>query len=103
MKKWKNINEFIEYPKEGILSKEFIKDKNIDITLFCMAKGSSISEHTSTRGGFVQVIEGEGSFDLEGEEIQMKPGTIIFIKKNSKHSLKAKKNTSFLLSLCCSD
>ena len=101
MNKWKNLKDMIEYPKEGILSKEFIKEGGVDITLFCMAADSEISEHTSTRAGFVQTLEGKGIFNLEGEEIEMKEGVVIFMKNDAKHSLKAEENTSFLLSLCC--
>ena len=49
--------------------------------------------------GFVYVIEGKGTFVLEGEEIKMEPGVVIFMDANAKHSLKAEENTSFLLSL----
>ncbi len=95
----KNIKQMIEYPKEGVLSKEIIKDKKINVTLFCMAKNTEISEHTSTKSGFVYVVEGNGIFNLEGEEIEMKEGILIHMKKNVVHSLKAKENTSFLLFL----
>ena len=64
-----------------------------------MAKGTEISEHTSTKEGTVYVIEGEGIFNLEGKDIDMKPGIFIFMKSNAVHSLKAKENTSFILSL----
>ena len=60
----KNINELIEYPKEGVLSKELIKTKKVNISLFCMAKGTDISEHTSTKEGFIYVLEGDGVFNL---------------------------------------
>jgi len=94
----KNIKELIEYPTEGILSKEVSKEKQ-NVTLFCMAKGTEIGTHTSTKQGFVYVIEGEGIFNLEGKDIKMSSGVFIFMKQNAKHSLKAKENTSFLLSL----
>lgn len=97
--KWKNIKDVIEYPEEGILSKHLIKKEKSDTTLFCMAKGTEISEHTSTKEGFVYVIEGKGMFKLEGESITMLPGVFIHLKKNALHSLKAEENTSFILSL----
>ncbi|PJE81099.1 cupin domain-containing protein [Candidatus Pacearchaeota archaeon CG10_big_fil_rev_8_21_14_0_10_32_42] len=96
---YKNIIELIEYPKEGILSKEVIKDNKLDATLFCMAKGSGISEHTSAKQGIVYVLDGNGVFNLEGREIKMLPGVFIFMDKNAIHSLKANENTSFLLLL----
>lgn len=93
------INELIEYPKEGILSKEIVKNDKLNITLFCMAKGTDISEHTSTKQGFVYVIEGEGIFNLKGKEITMSSGVFIYMKEDAIHSLKANENTSFLLVL----
>ena len=95
----KNIKELIEYPKEGVLSKEIYKDKKLNVTLFCMAKNTEMSEHTSTRAGTIYVIDGKGIFNLEGKDIEMKPGILIHMKENAKHSLKAEENTSFLLSL----
>ncbi|MDP7244068.1 MAG: cupin domain-containing protein [Flavobacteriales bacterium] len=97
--KWKNLNNFIEYSKDGILSKELFKTDKINATLFCMAKGTEMSEHTSTKEGFIFVIEGKGVFNLEGEDTMMLPGVLIRLGKNVKHSLKAEDNTSFLLSL----
>ncbi|MAH43044.1 cupin [archaeon] len=96
----KNIKKLIEYPKEGILSKVVSKTDKIDTTLFCMAKGTDISDHTSTKTGFVYVIEGKGIFKLEGKDIEMAPGVFIPMKKNAVHSLKAEENTSFILVLC---
>ena len=95
----KNIKQMIEYPKEGILSKDIIKTNKADIGLFCMAKGTEMSEHTSKKQGFIQVIEGKGIFNLEGKEIEMKPEVFIFMKENAVHSLKAEENTSFILGL----
>lgn len=99
MKNWKKISELIEYPKQGILSKELVKSEKQNVTLFCMAKGTDMGEHTSTKEGIVYVVEGKGTFNLEGEEIQMLPGVFIHMQKKAVHSLRAKENTSFVLFL----
>ena len=93
------IDELIEYPKSGILSKVLLKNQTGDTTLFCMSKGSELSEHTSTKEGFVLVIEGEGIFTLKGKKIKMIKNVLIHMNKKEVHSLKANKNTSFLLIL----
>jgi quercetin dioxygenase-like cupin family protein len=95
----KNILKLIEYPKKGVLSKEIFKDSKNNITLFCMAAGTEMSEHTTTKTAFVQVIEGEGIFMLEKEKIKMLAGVFIPMEKNALHALKAIKNTSFMLYL----
>lgn len=94
-----NINEQIEYPQRGVLSKEIHKGEKMDVTLFCMGKGTELSEHTSTREAAIYVLEGNGIFNLEGKPILMKPGVLINMKENAIHSLKANENTSFLLIL----
>jgi quercetin dioxygenase-like cupin family protein len=94
-----NILDQIEYSKNGILSKEVVKNETSDVTLFCMAKDTKMSEHTSTKVGFVYVLDGNGIFTLAGKEITMIPGTLIYMDKNAIHSLKANENTSFMLTL----
>lgn len=97
--KWKNIKKIINYSNNGIISKVIRKSSSGDVTLFCMAKKTEISEHTSTKEGYIYVVEGDGIFNLEGEDIKMSPGVLIFIDANAKHSLSAKENTSFILIL----
>ncbi len=98
-KKFRNIKDLIEYPKSGILSKALVKTNKINVTLFCMVKGTELGEHTSTKHGFVFVLEGEGIFNLEGKDIKMQPDVLISMKRNAVHSLKARKNMSFVLIL----
>lgn len=98
-KNWENIKKLISYSEKGIVSKEIIKTDKIDITLFCMAENTSISEHTSTKEGVVYVLEGNGTFVLAGENIVMSPGVFIPMKNNAVHSIRAEKNTAFILIL----
>ena len=94
-----NIREMIEYPKSGILSKEIIKTEKFDATLFIMAKGANLSEHTSTREGIVHVLEGKGMFILKGKEINMTPSVFIHMENNTVHALRADENMAFVLTL----
>jgi quercetin dioxygenase-like cupin family protein len=96
---WKNVSNMINYSEGGILSKVIDQNDACDVTLFCMAKDTHISTHTSTKAGHVYVVEGEGIFNLEGEEISMSPGTLIFMTPNAKHALSADENLSFILTL----
>lgn len=97
MKTWDNLG--ITYHERSILSRVIFKNKEFNLTLFSMAKSTHIEEHTSTREGFIYVIEGRGMFNLGKESIEMKPGIVIYLDKNVAHSLRAYENTSFLLAL----
>lgn len=94
-----NVISSISYSKGGIVSKIIFKGDKNQVTLFSMAAGTDISEHTSTKEGYVYVLEGKGIFNLEGKDIVMKAGEMIYLTKNAKHSLKAEKDTSYLLFL----
>ena len=94
-----NLKEMIEYSPGGITSKVVLKDDPVNVTLFCMAAGTDMSEHTSKKKGTVHVLDGDGVFVLEGREIPMKPGVLIHLERDAVHSLSAKENTCFLLTL----
>ena len=95
----KNIMKLIDYSDGGILSKVIFRSDASQVTLFSMAAGTDIGEHTSSKEGYVYVIEGKGIFNLQGEDISMESGRIINMDRNAKHSLTVEKNTSFLLVL----
>jgi quercetin dioxygenase-like cupin family protein len=93
------LRERIEYPADGVLSKVLLKDNNCQHTLFCLAAGTNISQHTSTRNAVINVIEGRGVLTLEGENIQLEPGIFVFMRANAPHALQAEENLAFLLTL----
>ena len=93
------LQEHIEYPKAGVLSKALLQDKTCQYTLFCLAADTEISEHTSTRNAVVQGIEGTGILTLEGKDISLEPGVFIIMPAHAPHALKAISNLSFLLTL----
>ena len=95
----KNLEDLMEFPKEGIFSTVLAKGEISNHTLMCLRKGTDISEHTSTREGVVTVLKGRGVFVLNGEKITLKPGVFIFMPKNAPHSLKAGEDLAILLSL----
>lgn len=93
------LQECIEYAADGVLSKVILKDNICQYTLFCLAAGTTISEHTATRNAVIHVLEGRGILTLEGEEIQLETGVFVFMRANAPHALQAEENLSFLLTL----
>lgn len=95
----KDLEEMMEFPREGVFSKVLVKTDISNHTLMCLAKGSGISEHTSTREAAVTVLKGRGTFVLSGKKIKMEPGVFIFMPRNAAHSLSAKEDLAIILSL----
>ncbi|MCX6353321.1 MAG: cupin domain-containing protein [Candidatus Aureabacteria bacterium] len=95
----KDLYEAMEFPMEGVFSKLLAKGDISNHTLMCLAKGTDITEHTSTREAVVTILKGKGLFILNGKKIRMKPGVFIFMPKNAPHALRADEDLAFLLSL----
>ncbi len=94
-----HLREQIEYPQAGVLSKVLIKAHSCQQTLFCLAAGTEIAEHTSTRNATVMVLEGKGTLTLERQEVPLEMGVFVFMPANAPHALQAEENLTFLLTL----
>jgi len=53
-----NLVGCIDYVDNGVASKQIIKNKGGNITLFAFSEGEGLSEHTSPFDAFVYVLEG---------------------------------------------
>ena len=94
-----NLNELMNFTEGGVYSKVLAKSDNFNHTLMCLAKGTTIDTHTSTKSGGLQVLKGTGVFTLFDKEIKMEPGTYIFMPADAPHSIKADEDLAFLLCL----
>jgi quercetin dioxygenase-like cupin family protein len=93
------LEQMMEFPREGVFSKVLAKTRDSNHTLMCLAKGSDISWHTSTREAAITVLKGKGVFLLRRKKIRMKPGVFIFLPRNAPHALRASEDLAILLSL----
>ena len=94
-----DLNKEIKFSKGGIVSKVITEGKESEVSLFCMAKGTAMSEHTSGREATVLVLKGKGTFNLAGKDLSLMPGVFVFMPAKTRHSLKAEENLAFLLYL----
>lgn len=93
------LEETLSFRPGSILSQVLSGDEKHETTLFCMAAGTAISEHTSARHAQVMVIRGRGTFHLPEKEVALVPGTLICLPPGTTHSLAAAEDTAFLLFL----
>lgn len=93
------LKNLIEYPESGILSKVFVKDDHSQQNLFCLAAGTTLEEHTSPKNATVMVMEGEGTLTLNGEDIKLTQGVVVYMPAHAPHALEATTNLAFWLVL----
>ncbi|NJR63353.1 MAG: cupin domain-containing protein [Cyanobacteria bacterium CRU_2_1] len=86
----------IEYATEGVRRKLIAKDEQRQAVLVCLKAGTRLLRHASSYDGFITVIEGEGIFTLEGQDIALEPGMFIALPAHAVHSVRAIGNLAFL-------
>lgn len=92
----KRETQFVE---GGIVSKTLLETKDVELDIFCLSDGQELSEHTSSKDAIVHVIGGEGTVTLGEMSHVAETGFVFYIPAKLPHSIHAKKNLVFLLTL----
>ena len=86
-----NLKDEIAYADGAVVSKTLLKKETGNITLFSFDTGQGLSEHTSPFDAVVQVVEGEGSFIINGKTTVAKEGEMVIMPANIPHDVQAAK------------
>jgi len=84
-----NLKNEITYADGAVISKTLLKKEAGNITLFSFDTGQGLSEHTSPFDAVVNVVEGEGTFIIDGELKKVKEGELIIMPANIPHDVQA--------------
>jgi quercetin dioxygenase-like cupin family protein len=96
---FKNLEDMIEFAKDGIVSKTIAEVEGNEISLFCMAAGQQLSTHSASFPAVIHVLQGRGEITLGKEVYEAKPNSWFSMPKNLPHAVKATENLVFLLTL----
>lgn len=94
-----NLEDMIEYAKDGIVSKTVLKERDKEVSLFCMSAGQTISSHTSSYPAIIHVLRGEGEVTLVNKKYEAKPNAWFFMPAMLPHAIQATRDLVFLLTL----
>ena len=84
-----NIQSSIEISEGGIVSKQVIKQKGGNVTLFAFDQGQGLSEHTAPFDALAHIIEGSAEVTIDGEKHLVNGGEMILMPANIPHALHA--------------
>ncbi len=95
----KDLDKMVQFASEGIVSKTFLERPECKMVLFCMVKGQSLSEHTSSMPASIHVLKGRAVITLGDERHDAAPGTWVHMPKEQRHAVDATEDLVFLLTL----
>jgi quercetin dioxygenase-like cupin family protein len=94
-----NIAEEIAIPAEGTLSQVVYRDDLIRVVVFAFDEGQELTEHTAAKPAIVQVVSGRIRLDLDGDPVELGPGSWVRMAARLPHAVHALEPTVMLLTL----
>lgn len=93
------MGDSIEYTSGGVISKQIIKSKEGNVTLFSFDKGQGLTEHSASYDALVQMIDGEVEIKIDGNPCQLRKGDCIIMPANVPHALHAVESFKMILTM----
>lgn len=88
--------EHINYTQNDAYRQIIFKDEQRQAVLVCLKAGTRLEPHAACHDGFITVIEGQGVFTLDHQEILLEPGVFISLPAKMLHAIDAIANLAFL-------
>lgn len=86
-------------PTNGILSQTIHNADCLKTVLFAFAPGQELSEHTASMPAILHILRGEAVLVLNGDVVDARPGTWIYMPARLPHSVLAKTALVMLLEM----
>ena len=94
-----NLNQLVEVLPGQVVSKTLAQNKAVSLTLFAFDKGEEISTHESKGDALVHVLEGEGTFTVDGKAHIVKAGEALVMPAGKPHAVFASQAFKMLLTV----
>lgn len=93
------IADLVEYNDGAIVSRTLLKSPGGTITLFAFDADQGLSEHTAPFEAFVQVLDGDGEFTVDGRSHDVRAGESILLPAGIPHAVRAASRLKMLLTM----
>jgi quercetin dioxygenase-like cupin family protein len=94
-----DLKTLVDYLPNGIGSRQIIRNKAGNCTLFAFDSGQALSRHVSDFDALVQVVEGEAVVIIGDEEILLVENEAAIMPANIPHELRADKRFKMILTI----
>jgi quercetin dioxygenase-like cupin family protein len=89
----------VEIQTGAVVSKVVHRDDDINVTVFGFDAGEGLTEHRARRAAVVEVLSGRLRFTVDGEDLELVPGSWLHMSPGAPHALVAVDPTVMLLTL----
>jgi quercetin dioxygenase-like cupin family protein len=91
--------EMVQFAEGGIVSKTLIDRPKVNISMYAMSTGETMSGHAASRPATIHVLDGEGDIQIGETVYQAKRGSLFYMPARQYHALTSTDDLVFLLYL----
>jgi quercetin dioxygenase-like cupin family protein len=93
------VTGLVEIAPAAIVSRVLARNRGGSVTLFAIAAGEGISEHSAPFDALVQVVDGELELVIGGEPVLARSGEMVLMPADIPHALTARQDAKMLLTM----
>jgi quercetin dioxygenase-like cupin family protein len=93
------LASLVDYADGSVVSRTLVDKEAGTITLFAFDEGESLSEHTTPYDALVQVLDGEVTLTIGGEEVRAAAGELVLMPADVPHAVRASQRFKMLLTM----
>jgi nitric oxide dioxygenase len=95
-----DLETMAQFAEGGIVSKKIVdRSKLVNISLFMMATGQTMSSHAASRPATIHVLDGNGRITIGDQTLRQQAGLFFYMPAGQPHALESTDNMVFLLYL----
>lgn len=91
--------EMVQFAEGGIVSKTLVDRPKVNISMYAMSTGETMSGHAASRPATIHVLDGEGDIQIGDTVYQAKRGSLFYMPARQYHALTSTDDLVFLLYL----
>jgi quercetin dioxygenase-like cupin family protein len=81
------LAELVGYQVDSVVSRVLFRGPGGTITLFAFAEGQGLGEHTNPNDAIVQILAGEVTIQVGGDEHRLRAGEMLHLPADVPHAL----------------
>jgi quercetin dioxygenase-like cupin family protein len=89
----------VEIPVEGTLSRVLYRDDQVRVVVFAFDEDQELTDHTAAKPAIVQVVTGRIRLDLDGDPVELGPGSWVRMPAHLTHAVAALEPSVMMLTL----
>ncbi|UZT82842.1 cupin domain-containing protein [Caproicibacterium sp. BJN0003] len=93
------LPSLVEYQQGQVVSRTFVQNKVVSITLFAFDEGEEISSHSSDGDAMLMILEGAARITIGNQEFSLNKGKTIVMPAGIPHAVAADGKFKMLLTV----